>query len=69
MRKLQTSPVRHVSPWTCPVCGRPFTAVDMVMYEHEDSYQCRYCWNRVKHSGTTQSPFTSSVRRVRMSRS
>ncbi|HEY7617607.1 MAG TPA: hypothetical protein VH744_12445 [Terriglobales bacterium] len=54
--------------WTCPVCGRPFTAVDMVVFEHEENYQCRYCWNRLR-SGAGESPVRTNVRRVKLSRS
>lgn len=61
-------PKKTISAWTCPVCGRPFTAVDMVLFEHEENYQCRYCWNRLR-SGTAESPFRTNVRRVKLSKS
>ena len=35
----------------CPICGRPFTAVDIVLSEHDASFQCRNCWNRMQATG------------------
>ena len=35
----------------CPTCGRPFTAVDIVLSEHDASFQCRHCWNRMQATG------------------
>ena len=35
----------------CPVCGHPFSPIDVVLAEHEVSYQCRHCWNRVRATG------------------
>lgn len=59
---------RTATSWTCPVCGRPFTAVDMVVFEHEENYQCRYCWNRLRSAGA-ESLFRTNVRRVKQSKS
>jgi hypothetical protein len=59
---------RMTTAWTCPICGRPFTAVDMVVFEHEENYQCRYCWNRLR-SGTPDSSFRTNVQRVKLSKS
>jgi len=69
MVKTQTVPKRATQTWTCPVCARPFTALDLVMFEHEENYQCRYCWNKVKKGGFSDSPFQSNVRKVKLSRS
>lgn len=69
MLKTQTVQKRGTQAWTCPVCGRPFTALDLVMFEHEENYQCRYCWNQVRKSGTSESPFRTNVGRVKLSRS
>jgi DNA-directed RNA polymerase subunit RPC12/RpoP len=66
--KTQALQKRETTPWTCPVCGRPFTALDMVMFEHDEGYQCRHCWNRVGRA-SSESPVRSNVRRVRLSRS
>jgi len=59
----------RTAPWTCPVCGRPFTALDMVMFEHEENYQCRHCWNRVGRRGVQDSPYRTDLKKVKLSRS
>ncbi len=35
----------------CPICGRPFSTVDMVLSEHDAGFQCRHCWNRMQATG------------------
>ncbi|MCL5287608.1 MAG: hypothetical protein M1453_06395 [Acidobacteria bacterium] len=35
----------------CPICGRPFSAVDIVLSEHDAGFQCRNCWNRMQATG------------------
>lgn len=67
-RAEMTDTKRTAASWTCPVCGRPFTAVDMVVFEHEENYQCRYCWNRLR-GATAESPLRTNVRRVKQSKS
>jgi len=41
----------------CPICGRPFSMVDLVLSEHDVSYQCRHCWNRVRGTGAGMPPW------------
>lgn len=36
---------------TCPICGRPFSPIDIVLSEHDASFQCRHCWNRMQATG------------------
>jgi predicted SprT family Zn-dependent metalloprotease len=68
MTKTEALDKRTTSPWTCPVCGRPFTALDLVMFEHEENYQCRHCWNRLSGSGRHE-PSWTNVKRIKLSRS
>ena len=35
----------------CPICGRPFSSVDIVLSEHDTGFQCRHCWNRAQATG------------------
>ena len=35
----------------CPICGRPFSSVDIVLSEHDAGFQCRHCWNRTQATG------------------
>lgn len=35
----------------CPICGRPFSALDIVLLESEVGFQCHNCWNRVHATG------------------
>lgn len=49
----------------CPTCGRPFSAVDIVLSEHDASFQCRHCWNRMQATGDGGRAF-SAMRKPRM---
>lgn len=49
----------------CPICGRPFSAVDIVLSEHDTSFQCRHCWNRAQATGPV-SRGTGSNRKPRV---
>jgi len=40
----------------CPICGRPFSVIDLVLSEHDVGYQCRHCWNRVQPTGVGMPP-------------
>jgi hypothetical protein len=35
----------------CPICGRPFSALDVVLLESDIGFQCHNCWNRVHATG------------------
>lgn len=35
----------------CPICGRPYSAIDVVLSEHDTGFQCRHCWNRAQATG------------------
>ncbi|MBI1750780.1 MAG: hypothetical protein HY234_00740 [Acidobacteria bacterium] len=41
----------------CPICGRPFSAIDVVLSEHDASFQCRHCWNRTQATGKASHGF------------
>ena len=41
----------------CPTCGRPFSAVDIVLSEHDTGFQCRHCWNRMQATGVASRAF------------
>ncbi len=41
----------------CPICGRPFSPVDVVLSELNANYQCHHCWNRIHATGAGTSPF------------
>jgi hypothetical protein len=32
----------------CPICGRALSNVEIVVSEHDMSYQCHHCWNRIR---------------------
>ena len=36
----------------CPICGRPFSAVDIVLAESDANFQCHHCWNRMQATGS-----------------
>jgi hypothetical protein len=40
----------------CPICGRPFSALDVVLLESEVGFQCHHCWNRVHATGPVRPP-------------
>lgn len=49
----------------CPICGRPFSMVDLVLSEHDAGFQCRHCWNRAQATGpVTRSAFSDRKPRV-----
>lgn len=35
----------------CPICGKAFTPLDVVLSGHDAKYQCRHCWNRIQATG------------------
>jgi len=35
----------------CPICGRPFSVLDVVLLESDVGFQCHNCWNRVHATG------------------
>ena len=35
----------------CPICGRPFSVLDVVLLESDVGFQCHNCWNRVRATG------------------
>ncbi len=32
----------------CPICGKPLSELEIVVSEHDLSYQCHNCWNRIR---------------------
>jgi len=48
----------------CPICGRPFSAVDAILSEHDVGFQCRHCWNRVQATGGAPRPVEKKLRIV-----
>jgi DNA-directed RNA polymerase subunit RPC12/RpoP len=32
----------------CPICGKPLSELELVVSEHDMSYQCHHCWNRIR---------------------
>lgn len=32
----------------CPICGKALTELEIVVSEHDMSYQCHNCWNRIR---------------------
>jgi hypothetical protein len=38
----------------CPICGRPFSAVDVVLAESDANFQCHHCWNRMQATGSAR---------------
>jgi hypothetical protein len=47
----------------CPICGNPFSAVDMVLAELDAGFQCHHCWNRIHATGATTPPFRAPGRK------
>lgn len=45
----------------CPICGHPFSPVDVVLSEHDVGYQCRHCWNRVRATGAGVPPYVQGA--------
>ncbi|HWQ02962.1 MAG TPA: hypothetical protein VNL38_00635 [Candidatus Nitrosotenuis sp.] len=48
----------------CPVCGHPMSAMDALLAEHDASYQCRHCWNRVRASAPAKKATAADFRPV-----
>jgi len=44
----------------CPICGHPFSALDMVLGDCDIRYQCHHCWSRVRATGPVSSAFASA---------
>jgi DNA-directed RNA polymerase subunit RPC12/RpoP len=40
----------------CPICGRPFSVLDLVLLDTGTGFQCRHCWSRVRATGPVSSP-------------
>ncbi len=40
----------------CPICGRPFSPLDVVLSELNANYQCHHCWNRIHATGGVTPP-------------
>lgn len=40
----------------CPICGRAFSALDMILAENDVRFQCPHCWNRVRATGPVGAP-------------
>ncbi len=43
----------------CPICGRPYSTTEIVLSEHDASFQCRHCWNRVQATGAVSRGFSA----------
>jgi predicted sulfurtransferase len=44
----------------CPTCGHPFSAVDIVLSEHDAGFQCHHCWNRMQATGPANRTFNTA---------
>ena len=40
-----------------PLCGHPFSPVDVVLSDLHTGYQCHHCWNRIHATGAGTTPF------------
>jgi len=40
----------------CPICGRPFSVLDVVLLENNIGFQCHNCWNRIRATGPVKAP-------------
>lgn len=40
----------------CPICGKPLSELELVVSEHDMSYQCHNCWNRIRVAEAEGSP-------------
>lgn len=51
----------------CPICGRPFSILDVVLMERDAGFQCHHCWNRIHATGpaTPAAPARRPVPRSR----
>ena len=47
----------------CPFCGRPLTVLEQLVAEHDASYQCHNCWNRIHATGAVTPPFVAERRK------
>ena len=47
----------------CPICGRPFSTLDLVLADREVGFQCHHCWNRVHATGPVSSPLAQTQTR------
>lgn len=50
----------------CPICGRAFSVLDLVLLEHDAGFQCHHCWNRVRATGPVTPPSKSQPKRTRI---
>lgn len=41
----------------CPMCGRRLAVLEQMLAEHNPSYQCHHCWNRVHATGAVTPPW------------
>lgn len=53
----------------CPICGAPYSRVEMVLADRERNFQCRRCWtavHKVMHeaAGAPRQMKPKTVRRV-----
>lgn len=35
----------------CPICGHPFSPMDVVLGDSDIRFQCHHCWSRVHSTG------------------
>ena len=47
----------------CPICGRPFSMLDIVLAESEVTFQCPHCWSRANATGPAALEMTAATRR------
>jgi hypothetical protein len=48
----------------CPICGRPFSVLDVVLLESDVGFQCHNCWNRVHATGPVHRGGPEGTKRV-----
>ena len=50
----------------CPICGKPFSIMDIVLAESTIAFQCQHCWSRVNATGPAGLEVHSGIRRPLM---
>ena len=48
----------------CPICGRPFSLLDIVLIGSNAGFQCHHCWNRIHATGPAAPAFYGATAEV-----
>lgn len=51
----------------CPICGRPFSMLDVVLADCDVRFQCPHCWSRVHATGPVRRDASPALRKPRLS--